>query len=85
MTNKQLNLENYSFKQKGQEYYINLGKTHDNLDKILIAPVSWFSSNVLIFPDNRVRLLLRYEFFQNGKSHLKKEEEITASNLSKIL
>ena len=80
-----LNLNNHPFKLKGSEYYINLGKTSDNLEKILVAPVACFSNDFLIFPDNKARLLLRYEFFSNGKYHLKKEEEISASDLPRFL
>lgn len=71
--------------QRGAEYYIRLGKDSNDLDKILIVPTSWFSNDYLIFPDDKAKLLLRYEFFSNGKHHLKKEEFITASDLPRFL
>ncbi len=85
MTNLKFDFGNRLRTQRGAEYYIRLGTTSDNLEKILVAPVSWFSNDFLLFPDNKVKLLLRYEFFSNGKYHLKKEEEISASDLPRFL
>lgn len=85
MTNLKFDFKNRLRTQKASEYYIRLGKSSDDLDQILVVPTSWFSNDYLIFPDDKARLLLRYEFFSNGKSHLKKEEFITASDLPRFL
>ena len=83
--NNSFNISKYSFSQKGNEIYIDLGKTSDNLSKILIVPFSWKSNDFIIFPSNKSMALLRYEFFSKGKRHLKKEEFISTKDFPRIL
>ena len=75
---------NSPFSEKASHRYIRLGRDSNNFDKILVIPSSWFSNNSLRLPSEKTKLLLRYEFFSNGKYHLKKEEFITASDLSRF-
>lgn len=85
--NLKFNIEKYFRVQRDSDYYIALGPDPilDNVTRVLVAPPYWISDNYLILPDHKARLLLRYEFFSNGKIHLKKEEFVTASDLPRFL
>lgn len=73
------------FSIKGSDRYINLGKTYDGLEKILIAPNAWFSNDSINIPSLKDTIHLRYEFFSNGRYHLRKEEDLTISDLPNII
>ena len=78
-------LKKYNFEEKGEELYINLGQTSDDLRKPLIVPKAWLSDGFIIFPQNKSTAHLRYEFFKNGRYHLRREEDITQIDLPRVL
>lgn len=83
--NRSFNLTKYTYTDEGASYRVILGQTRDGLTKVMSIPKRWIEGDIVTFPTDKSRLLLRYEFFYRGKNRLKKEEEITPKDFPRIL